>query len=233
MPEEPVTIVVVEDHEITRLGLKRVLQHLPDVTIVGEATDGRSAVDKAIELCPNLMLMDIGLPVMDGIEATRLIKGALPTKVIMITSHENDEDIFAGLSAGADGYCLKGISGKQLAVAIQAVMDGAVWLDPRIAKQEKQAMSREMTPAAPAGATTLSDNSFQLSERESEVLAALVDGLTNQQIAERLFLSPETVKTHMRHLMEKLRVSDRTQAAVKALKHGWGKSAHEPQSPEH
>lgn len=218
MSEDQITIIVVEDHELTRLGLRSLLERMPNVVVVGEAGDGKTAVDMAIEICPSLMLMDIGLPKLDGIEATKTIKLALPTKVILFTSHDGDLDIFAGLSAGADAYCLKGLSGKQLNIAIRSVMDGAVWLDPRIARQVRQAVSRQMPSASPVGVSVV--DQFGLSEREHEVLTALVDGLSNQQIAERLFLSPETVKTHMRHLMAKLRVSDRTQAALKAVRQG-------------
>jgi DNA-binding NarL/FixJ family response regulator len=216
MPEETIKTILVEDHEITRLGIRKMLERLADVEIIAEATDGKSAVDKAIELNPALILMDIGLPLMDGIQATKLIKAAMPVKIIMITSHEMGHDIFAALSAGADAYCLKGVSVEQLNNAIHAVVSGAVWLDPGIAKQVVSAANKGSQNTGP---DHLQNNIFQLSEREYQVLTLLVDGFSNQQMADRLFLSIETVKTHMRHVMEKLRVSDRTQAAIKAVKH--------------
>jgi len=162
--------------------------------------------------------MDIGLPGIDGIAATKIIKEKFATKVIMITSHENDEDVLAALSAGADAYCLKGATSAQLANAINSVMEGAIWLDPGVAKQvvnsiSKRAQTRTQTPST-------STKAFGLSDREMQVLNLLVDGLSNAEMASRLFLSQETVKTHMRHIMEKLQVSDRTQAAVKALSKG-------------
>lgn len=219
MAENSINTLLVEDHEITRLGMRTMLEQIEKVCIVAEVGSGRAAVNKALEFHPDLILMDIGLPEMDGIEATRLIKEAMPAKVIMVTSHDTDEDILAGLTAGADAYCLKGISGAQLANAIQSVMDGAIWLDPGIARQLIQIIAHK--PMTKTGASTArQSNQFQLSEREYQVLCLLVDGLSNQQMAEKLFLSAETVKTHMRHLMEKLSVSDRTQAAVKAVREG-------------
>jgi DNA-binding NarL/FixJ family response regulator len=213
-----INILIVEDHEISRLGLRKALEEIGEVSVIGEASDGQSAVSKAVELRPDLVLMDIGLPGMDGVEATRLIKETLSTKVIMITSHEAKEDVFAGLSAGADAYCLKGISSGQLANAIRSVMEGAVWLDPGIAKKVlDQAVGKARKKQTTAEHET---NPFGLSERESQVLNLVVEGLSNQEIAARLYLSQDTVKTHLRRVMDKLRVSDRTQAAVKALRHG-------------
>lgn len=215
--------LLVEDHEITRLGLRKALERLSEISIVAEAADGKTSVSKAIELRPDLVLMDIGLPEMDGIEATRLIKEALPTKVIIITSHEGEDDVFAGLSAGADAYCLKGASPSQLANAIRAVMDGAIWLDPGIAKHVlAQVNGRSAKPQLQLETT---ETTFGLSDREKQVLNLVVDGLSNQEIADRLFLSQDTVKTHLRHVMEKLRVSDRTQAAVKAIRCGLDRKA--------
>jgi DNA-binding NarL/FixJ family response regulator len=159
--------------------------------------------------------MDIGLPNISGIDAAREIKTKLPeTRVIMLTSHERDEDVLAALAAGADGYCLKTIEMEQLATAINSVQSGAVWLDPAVARFVIQNCLGS-APAKSAKQTT-----FPLSDRELEVLALVVDGLSNQEIAKRLIVSETTVKTHMRHIMEKLAVTDRTQAAVKALRQG-------------
>lgn len=223
-PKEPymdkasISTLLVEDHEITRLGLKMALERVGEVSIVAEAADGKSAVNKAMDLRPDLILMDIGLPGIDGLEATRQIKESLSAKIMLFTSHDNEEDIMAGLSAGADAYCLKGITPNQLGNAIRAVMDGAVWLDPGIAKRVLDQAVNKGTPKQTS--EQKQSNVFGLSERESQVLGLVVDGLSNQEIADRLFLSQDTVKTHLRHVMEKLRVSDRTQAAVKAIRHG-------------
>ncbi len=213
-----IDILIAEDHEITRVGLRLTLEHIEGFTVVGEASDGKSAVEKVSQLKPHVVLMDIGLPLLDGIDATCKIKETTPsTKVIMLTSHDNDRDIFAALGAGADGYCLKEVSESQLVMAIRAVADGVAWLDPGVASRVLRACAkvtphpdeqRMVTIAAP------------LSQREIDVLRLVVEGLSNQEIADRLVLSVETIKTHMRHIMEKLTVSDRTQAAVKAMREG-------------
>lgn len=217
-------MLVVEDHEITRVGLKLTLEQTNDVKIVGEAADGLDAIAACGSKQPMVVLMDIGLPLMDGIEATQKIKSKFPgVRVIMLTSHDNDRDIFAALAAGADGYCLKETPTNQLVLAIKTVADGAAWLDPHIATKVLRASVvaglAAVEPgqaAAPAPTKTVQ----RLSQREVDVLKLVVEGLSNQAIAERLYLSVETVKTHMRRIMEKLAVSDRTQAAVKAMREG-------------
>ena len=214
-----ITIFVVEDYEVTRIGLKLLLEQIEGFKVVGEAEDGRTAVKKAAQLKPQVVLMDIGLPIMDGIDAAKQIKDALPdTRIIMLTSHEKDKDIFAALSAGADGYCLKEVASSRLAMAIRAVHEGAAWLDPGIANRVLRA--RTVTPSAQGGQAKSSGSQSPLSQREVDVLRLVVDGLSNQEIADRLSLSVETIKTHMRHIMEKLAVDDRTQAAVKAMRQG-------------
>jgi len=236
MPDKILSAILVEDQEITRLGIRKMLERTQEVEILAEAKTGTEAVKLATELNPCLIFMDVGLPDMDGIEATRIIKQTLSSKVIMLTSRDGEEDIVAGLSAGADAYCLKDISASQLICAIHSVVEGAVWLDPEIGRTLLKAMAKKTNMNQSqnnfAGKTSqpnggpqsslfkTSNNPFQLSEREYEVLCLLVDGLSNQEMANRLYLSAETVKTHMRHLMEKLRVSDRTQAAVKAVRQG-------------
>lgn len=222
----PISIFIVEDYEITRVGLRLTLGQLPDFKIVGEAEDGQSAVRQVIDLKPQVVLMDIGLPIMDGIDATRKIKYQLPeTKVVMLTSHDNDRDIFAALGAGADGYCLKEVGSAQLSSAIRAVSEGVAWLDAGIARRVLKACVNNINNAPPAVNNPASRGksvytSSPLSQRELDVLLLVVEGKSNQEIADRLVLSVETVKTHMRHIMEKLAVSDRTQAAVKAMREG-------------
>lgn len=229
-----VKVIVAEDDEPTRFWLKLTLNQTKDFEVVAEAGDGRTCVEQVNQNEPDLVLMDIGMPIMDGVEAARLVKEARPnTKVIMFTSHDTDDSIFAALSAGADGYCLKTLTAEQLLTAIGSVMDGAAWLDPGIArrvlraasqgmggkeagdeKQEDKADAKEPVKDGPA------PNPFALSQREMEVLHLLVDGLSNQEIADKLCLGTETIKTHMRHIMRKLSVSDRTQAAIKAMRQG-------------
>lgn len=212
----PINIMLVEDHQITRIGLRFSLEQVADFKIVAEAEDGTGAVERALEFRPDVILMDIGLPFLSGIDAAREIKCKLPEcRILMLTSHEMDEDVLAALAAKCDGYCLKDVGSEQLVTAIRAVNGGGIWLDPAIAKRVIKVYVEQKPAAAP-----LQVPAVALSERELEVLALVVEGLTNQEIAERLVVSTETVKTHMRHLMEKLAVSDRTQAAVKALRSG-------------
>jgi DNA-binding NarL/FixJ family response regulator len=226
---EPVSILIVEDHEFTRMGLKLSLEQISGLNIVGEAADGEEGLRKVKELSPQVVLMDVEMPVMDGIESTRQIKEAAPdVRVIMLTSHKSDQTIFAALSAGANGYCLKNINAQQLAAVIRMVAEGAAWLDPGIANRvlsayashDSQSQAAAAAAAAPKAPVKQHKTSITLSPRETEVLRLVADGLSNQKIAEKLGLGLETVKTHMRHIMEKLAVSDRTEAAVKAMKQG-------------
>jgi DNA-binding NarL/FixJ family response regulator len=219
-----VSVVIVEDHEFTRMGLKLSLDSLPGIKMVGEAADGAEGVKVALDLKPQVVLMDVELPTMDGIEATKQIRLANPdVRVIMLTSHNNDQTIFAALGAGANGYCLKTINAQQLAAVIKMVAEGAAWLDPGIANRVLSAYAHtDGSPAMEKRQTTTRSKreAPSLSPRETEVLRLVADGYSNQKIAEKLGLGLETVKTHMRHIMEKLTVSDRTEAAVKAMKQG-------------
>jgi DNA-binding NarL/FixJ family response regulator len=204
------------------MGLKLSLEQLEGISVVGEAADGVEGVDMVARLKPNVVLMDIEMPLLDGIEATRQIRAAYPDiRVIMLTSHSSDQAIFAALGAGANGYCLKNINAQQLGTVIAMVYDGAAWLDPGIANRVLSAYTDGEPQINPQRATAKAKGqSPSLSPRETEVLRLVADGFSNQKIAERLGLGLETVKTHMRHIMEKLTVSDRTEAAVKAMKQG-------------
>lgn len=214
----PITVLIVEDHEIMRFGLKSVFADVPSIDVIGEGSDGESALLLAAQLDPDVVLMDIGLPGMSGIEATYSLRQRnARTKVIIFTSSDSEAVLFAALAAGADGYCVKSISKDQLIVAIRSVMSGSAWLDPKIAWHLLEA-------TGPNGSTKVFKNPKKplgLSKREVEVLKLISDGFSNQQIADRLQIGLETIKTHVKHIMEKLSVSDRTQAAVKAMQQGW------------
>ncbi len=225
-----ISVLIVDDQEIVRVGLKVVLEKqvpgLSNIEVIGVAADGLDALEKLETLNPDVVVMDIGLPFMDGVETTRKVKTKNENiRVVMLTSHRDERHIFAALAAGADGYCLKETSGEQLCFAVRSVYDGAAWLDPLIARKLLSA-SLSNLKALDASAIKSQDakegkkDIESLSSRELDVLRLVTDGLTNQEIAEKLVLSVETVKTHMRHIMEKLRVSDRTQAAVKAMREG-------------
>lgn len=221
--EPKISVLIAEDQLTTRIGLTVIIERFPDFILVGEAENGLIAIERAKQLNPTVVILDVGMPVMDGIEATKQLKELLPeVKVLILTSHDHDDDVFAALASGADGYCLKDASADNLATAIRTVSQGAAWLDQAIAKRVLRASSvspDKQSKPMPTASSPRRDK-FALSDREHQVLELLVGGMSNQQMAENLFISSETVKTHMRHIMEKLAVSDRTQAAVKALREG-------------
>lgn len=204
-------VLIVEDDPMMQLGLEQSLEDHPNLTIVGQASDGYMAVEAATKLKPDVIVMDIGLPRMDGIAATQQIKQVLPdVHVVMLTSHTSETEVIAALSSGADAYCIKGTNVDRLLAAIDAAQEGATYLDPLIARRVVDHLKPPM-PAANIG---------QLSQRELEVLKLMVEGKSNPEIAAELYLSPNTVKTHIRGIMNKLAVDDRVQAAVVALRSG-------------
>ncbi|GAB1540499.1 response regulator transcription factor [Scytonema sp. NUACC21] len=207
----PLRVLIVEDDPMMQLGLEQSLMAHSQIEIVGQAEDGYLGVQAALKLKPDLVVMDIGLPRLDGIAATQQIKAALPeTHVVMLTSHQTDTEIIAALSSGADAYCIKGASVERLLAAIAAAVEGATYLDPQIARR----VIDNLKPPSK------SENTANLSQRELEVLKLMVEGYSNPEIAEKLYLSPNTVKTHVRGIMNKLSVDDRVQAAVVALRTG-------------
>ncbi|MBW4491446.1 MAG: response regulator transcription factor [Trichocoleus desertorum ATA4-8-CV12] len=207
----PLRILLVEDDPMMQLGLEQALADYPEFEVVGQADDGYLGVAAAIRLKPDLVVMDIGLPRLDGIAATQQIKAALPeVRVVVLTSHTTETEIVAALSSGADAYCIKGSSVDRLLTAIRAAQEGATYLDPQIARR----VIEHLKPPMP------SSHLGQLSQRELDVLRLMVEGKTNPEIAEALYLSPNTIKTHIRGIMNKLAVDDRVQAAVVALRSG-------------
>ncbi len=207
----PLRILIVEDDPMMQLGLEQSLAAYSEITIVGQAEDGYLGVEAAKRLQPDLVVMDIGLPRLDGIAATQQIKAAVPdVRVVMLTSHTAETEVVAALSSGADAYCIKGSSVERLVRAIAAVQDGGAYLDPQVARS----VMDHLQPPAP-------ENKFDLlSQREMEVLRLIVDGHSNPEIAAKLYLSPNTIKTHVRGIMNKLSVDDRVQIAVTALRSG-------------
>ena len=218
-----VKVFLVEDHELLRDGLRAALHKDGQFEVVGEAADGLTAVHKVVSADPDVVIMDIGLPGIDGIEATRQVREKRPgTKIIMLTSHDNDQEIFASLAAGANGYCLKDLSPDRLKRAILSVSEGAAWLDPRIASKVLTIFAKDgiAAPAAVEPSAKSEELISPLSQRETEVLKLMVDGLSNKEIADRLVIGVSTVRTHVEHILEKLAVSGRTEAAVKAMRKG-------------
>ena len=209
----PIRVLIVEDDPMMQLGLEQSLSSAPGITVIGQVDDGYRAVEEAKRLKPDVVVMDIGLPRLDGIAATQQIKAAMPEiHVVMLTSHTTENEVVGALSSGADAYCVKGTTVDRLLTAIEAAREGASYLDPLVARQ----VMNHLKPTVVTEPNVVG----QLSQRELEVLKLMVDGLSNPEIAAALYLSPNTVKTHVRGIMNKLAVDDRVQAAVVALRAG-------------
>lgn len=218
-----INVLLVEDHELYRMGLSMLLSKAEDINLVAEAADGLDGVKKAREFSPQVILMDIGLPNMDGIEATQRIKEFLPeTKILIFTSRDSEHDIFESFRAGADGYIMKGASPEQTITAIKSVYEGVGWIDPAIAKIvfSSIGVSRPSNSVSTESFGKKEKNSYGLTERELDVLSLMVDGLTNPQIADKLVITRATAKAHVHSILQKLCASSRTQATVLAMKEG-------------
>jgi NarL family two-component system response regulator LiaR len=210
---DSIKVLIVDDHAIVRQGLRTYLELLESFQIVGDARNGVEAVDRVRELAPDVVLMDLVMPEMDGIEATRQIAAlGLASKVIVLTSFTEDEMVFPAIRAGAVGYLLKDISPSELAQAIHAVHRGEAQLHPDVTKKLLNQFVHPMTePAAAPDALT---------PRELQVLRLIARGMSNRELALKLEISEKTVKTHVSNILGKLHLDDRTQAAIYALKHG-------------
>ena len=216
-----IKVLLIEDHTMTRMGLSLVLGQAQGISLIGEAEDGQKGVELAKELLPDVILMDIGLPIIDGIEATKIIKDSgLNSKILMFTSRDSEEDVFASLSSGADGYVMKGINPEQLQNAIRAVNEGTAWLDPAVAKLVLSNIQRQAKTPVKNGVDMAKVNAYGLTDRELDVLSLIVDGLTNIQIAEKLVIAKATAKAHVHSILQKLYAENRTQATITALKEG-------------
>lgn len=218
-----INVLLVEDHELYRMGLSMLLSKDDNINLIAEAADGIEGVKKARECSPQVILMDIGLPNMDGIEATQRIKEFLPeTKILIFTSRDSEHDIFEAFKAGADGYIMKGASPEQTISAIKAVFEGVGWIDPAIAKIVFSNIGSNKTSSIDITefAGKKDKNTYGLTERELDVLSLMVDGLTNPQIADKLVITRATAKAHVHSILQKLCASSRTQATVMAMKEG-------------
>jgi DNA-binding NarL/FixJ family response regulator len=211
----PIRVVLAEDHALVREGTRRILDDTASITVVGEAADGHVAVQVVDDLEPDLLVVDVGLPGMNGIEVTRAVKQRRPQiSVLVLTVHDDDEYVFALLEAGAAGYLLKDVEGHELVHAIEAIDAGESVLHPAIAgKVLARLTNRAPDPAQPEGEV--------LSEREHEVLELAAKGQPNKQIAAQLGLSVRTVEAHLSHVFTKLNVGSRTEAVLHGLRHGW------------
>lgn len=208
-------ILMAEDHKLMRVGLKSIFQEYDDLDVIGEADNGIDAVKLAKELKPDVILMDIGLPDLDGIQATKKIKEFdNNAKIIILTSHSDEKEVNNAINAGANAYALKDIKTDYLIMVLRSVKDGAVWFDPNIAHLVKK-NSNNIKVGTRADFKATHAN---LTEREYEVLKLIVDGKSNQEIAKELNISEHTAKAHVCNIIQKMLVDDRTQVAVKAIK---------------
>ena len=210
-----IRVLVADDHPVFRYGMRAILGAAPDTEIVGEATDGEEAVILAAKLAPDVILMDINMPGVNGIEATERILEASPqTGVLMLTMFEDDASVFAAMRAGARGYVLKGADGEETVRAIRSLAGGEAIFGPGIAQRLTQFF------AAP---TPKTEAFPELTEREREVLSLIACGYTNTAIADRLYLSPKTVRNYVSAIFTKLQVADRAQAVIRAREAGLGR----------
>lgn len=214
--EKKITVFIADDHTLFRDGLKYLFLSVPDMEVVGEAATGSAVIASVLEKKPDVVLMDIQMPDIDGIEATRQITGKLPeTGVIMLTMLQDDDSVFAAMRAGARGYVLKGADQAVMLRAIRGAANGESLFSPEIAKRLMQFFAN----LKPSPST---DTFPELTERERELLHHIARGETNDQIAETLVISLKTVRNHVSSIFNKLQVADRTQAAIRAREAGFG-----------
>ncbi|MBD2437317.1 response regulator transcription factor [Nostoc sp. FACHB-110] len=214
MSSNPIKILLVEDDELFRLGLRVRLQQEPDLEIVAEAEDGETAIELIKQILVDVVLLDIGLPGIGGIEACQQIKQQNPQlPVLVLTSHSQKPLITRLIEIGVQGYCLKGIPAEKLLLALRSVAAGASWWDATATQEIRSSLVGELT--SPELETT--QLSHPLTQREQEILSLLAAGKTNQEIAHALYIAPGTVRVHIHAILQKLEVSDRTQAVVVAL----------------
>lgn len=233
-----IRVALIEDHDLTRVGIRTALQQRSEIEFVGEAATGNEGLKLLETSKPDIGIVDIGLPDMDGIELTRRFKSFMATqenpktKILILTLQDNEEAVMAAFGAGADSYCMKNISFDNLLEALEVTSEGNAWIDPAIARIVlKQVKSSSKSTEAPVSRETVAINAapteysqlleaYPLTERELEVLQLIVEGCSNAVIAEKLYITVGTVKTHVRNILNKLCADDRTQAAVLALRSG-------------
>lgn len=213
-PTSQINVFVLEDYRLIRMGIVSALKDHPSITVMGDAETAEAALDALKHQEPNVILVDIGLPGMSGIEATPKIRELCPdAAIIMLTSSDDENQVLAALSQGANAYCLKDIPIDRLISVIQEVDAGAIWIDPKVAYAAMQVFQN----AEPASQGPEEENPHNLTPKEQEVLKLLVQGQSNSEIAHEMSISIHTVKAHVSKILEKLAVYDRVQAAVKAV----------------
>jgi DNA-binding NarL/FixJ family response regulator len=216
----PIRVLIADDHPVFRYGMRAILGAEPDTELVGEATDGEEAVTLAADLRPDVILMDVNMPKINGIEATRrLVESSPETGILVLTMFEDDDSVFAAMRAGARGYVLKGADGAETLRAVRAVAKGEAIFDPTIARRLMGYFA--VPPQAPG--TKASQTFSELTDRERDLLDLIARGYTNAAIADRLYLSPKTVRNYVSTIFTKLQVSDRAQAIIRAREAGLGR----------
>jgi DNA-binding NarL/FixJ family response regulator len=212
MPDSPIRVLLVDDHQVVRMGLRTFFDLLPDIEVVGEAADGSEGVAMTRRLRPDVVLMDLLMPNMDGVTAIGRIKAELPeTEIVTMTSFIEEEKVTAALEAGASGYVLKDAEADEVAQAIRAAFAGEVHLDPAVARLLAQRMRTRSRPE--------DELAEPLTDREKEVLGLLGVGLSNKEIGSRLFITERTARTYVSNILGKLGLASRTQAALWAVEH--------------
>lgn len=213
-----ITVYLVEDCDLTRIGLKAAINEFKGIKLAGETDNANRAIKEILEIQPDVVLMDIGLPGMNGFEAAKKIKTSVPsTKIIMLTSHNKESEVLAALSSGATGYCLKNISSELLEEVIKMIDRGICWLDSSISNVVLKNLPK-IENINNMNTLNLIDTKYKLSSRELNVLRLLINGRSNEEIAKELNISIHTAKAHVGSIFRKLSVTDRVQAAVKAVK---------------
>ncbi len=217
---ESVRVLLVEDHKLMRVGLKSLFEDQHEIEIVSEAETGKESIEKYRTVRPDVVLMDIGLPDINGIEAAKkIIEINQNASIIMLTSHLSEQEVMDSLQAGARAYVMKDINIEVLKMIIKTVKDGAMWLDPQVVPILRD-KNCGIVPPRQMSRAMFKEQHANLTQREYEVLKLVVDGKSNNEIAQELMISEHTAKAHVCNIIQKLVVDDRTQAAVKALKEG-------------
>ena len=215
-----IKILLVEDQKLMRIGIESLFNDYPEMEIIGQAISGKEAVEKSKLIKPDIVLMDIGLDDISGIEAAKqILENNNNIKVIMLTSHIDENELNASLAAGANAYVIKDISTEYLMYIIKMVYEGAMWIDPKVVPFIRD-KNCGVIPSRQLSRSAFKQNHSNLTQREYEVLKLVVDGQSNSEIAQTLTISEHTAKAHVCNIIQKLVVDDRTQAAVKALKEG-------------
>lgn len=215
-----IRLIIIEDHKLLRVGLKSLFEKHGDISVIAEAENGKDGIDKVKAHNPDVVVLDIGLEDMSGIEVARRICAENPNvKIIMLTSHVKEADVLESLKIGANAYVLKDVKDDTLVMIVRTVSEGAMWLDPRVVNIIRT-NSNGIIPQKTTSRANFKATHANLTEREYEVLKLVVDGKSNSQIADILSISEHTSKAHVCNIIQKLVVDDRTQAAVKAIKEG-------------